>query len=406
MRRRSTLVPPAGLELCDLRAVLCDAGYTAAELKRLLGIAYPDDVGVLNRAAAQARAAAETSAAAILTRLLFLEEDVAAAPLARVLSRRRCAVWVEAGLLESRGEALRARMRVDPVGSQHFVGDRRFRRPDRRALRLPAGDQVYPPGADSLMLREAVVLDGAARVLDLCSGSGVQAVHPGLGEAESVVAIDVNSRAVALTRLNAAVNGHDNVSARHGDLYAPVRRESFDAIVANPPFVASPYVGGPSYHAGGPTGDRVLRRIVRGWGSRLCPGGRAFAISHVALRRGETMEGVADGWFRGFPGRGCVVVLETGTPIDLAAAQALFALERGIDAYGREVRRWLDYLRAHRIHAVSLVFVAAERTGTRTGVEVVDGSPRVLPIPLSPALPQRVRSWLGMRTVGEAENPA
>ena len=57
----------------------------------------------------------------------------------------------------SRRRRCAARLRIDPVGEQYFLGDRRFRRFDRTALRLGGRDPVYPPSSDSLMLRDAVV---------------------------------------------------------------------------------------------------------------------------------------------------------------------------------------------------------------------------------------------------------
>jgi carbamoyltransferase len=300
------------------------------------------------------------------------------------------------GLLRQRGRGRRARvspcLRVDPIGEQFFLSDLRFGAARRSALRLPRGDAVYPPSSDSALLSEVVHCKPGARVLDLCTGSGVQALLQAQG-AESVVAIDVNPRAVAMVRYNAELNGVDNVEARVGDLYSPVRDERFDLILANPPFVSSPYEQAPSYHSGGPTGDRVLRRVIRGWGDHLTKGGRAFAVSHIGSRRGATIDAVARNWFRGFPGRALVLVLETGTAVDLAAAQSQFALRQGLSSYAREQKRWLEYLRRHRIESISLLLIAAERSG-RAKVEVVDAHPRVLPLPLTPGPAQRIGKWL------------
>ena len=120
---------------------------------------------------------------------------------------------------------------------------------------------------------------------------------------------------------------------------------------------------GPAYHCGGPRGDRVLRRVVEGWEAHLRPGGRALAISHLAVRRGETVADAVRPWAKGFDGRVLALVLETGTPVDLAAAQALFALDDGFAAYEREVRDWVAYLQRQRIEQVVLLLMAAERGG-------------------------------------------
>lgn len=376
-----------------LRETLVAAAYDPESLKRLLGITYSDDVGLLNHAPALERVAGDRSAAATLTRLLFLEADEPRRNVAAVWSRRDCATLIRLGVLRQHAGRLRARLRIDPIGEQYFMADTRFRRNDRRAAHLPDGDAVYPPSSDSVMLRDAVGTQAAARILDLCTGSGVQALQQA-PHADRVVAVDINARAVAMARLNAQLNGVGNVDVRCGDLYAPVRGEQFGLIIANPPFVSSPYVTAPSYHSGGPSGDRVLRRVIAGLGSHLADGGRAFAISHVAIRVGANLEAVAARWFREFPGRALVLVLETGTPVDLAAAQSLFALARGLSAYAKEVRRWIEYLRRHRIGSIALILVVAQR-GDRRGVEVVDAQPRVLPLPLSPPLAKRIDEWFG-----------
>lgn len=383
------------VEFSDLRFLrerLVDAEYSPDTLKRLLGVTYSDDIGLLNHAPAYERLAADRSAAATLTRLLFLEADEPERNVAAMWSRRDCAGLVQLGILRGYRGRIRTRLRIDPIGAQYFMADTRFRRNDRRAAHLPAGDAVYPPSSDSVMLRDALGTQAAPRILDLCTGSGVQALQQA-GHADCVVAVDINARAVAVARLNAQLNGIGNVDVRCGDLYAPVRGEQFDVIIANPPFVSSPYATAPSYHSGGPSGDRVLRRVLAGLGSHLADGGRAFAISHVAIRVGATLETVAAQWFRKFPGRALVLVLETGTPVDLAAAQSLFALARGLSAYAQEVRRWIEYLRRHRIDSIAVILVVAQRS-QRRGVDVVDAHPRVLQLPFSAPPAKRIEEWL------------
>lgn len=376
----------------ELSAALHTAGYTPEALQRRLGITFPDDIGLLNHAPAVERLAQDRSPEAAVIRLFFLEAAEPVPRVAEAFSHRGCTDLVAMGLLRAHGSTYRARLRIDPVGTQYFVTDRRFRPVDRTALRWPKGDAVYPPSSDSLMLRDAVDASGARDVLDLCTGSGVQALQVA-STAERVVAVDVNPRAAAAARFNAVLNGVENVEVRLGDLYAPVRGAQFDLIIANPPFVASPYTNAPSYHSGGPRGDRVLRRIIAGLATHLREGGRAFAITHLALRRGEDLPAVASAWFGDFPGRALILVVETGTPVDLAAAQALFALARGLKAYAIEVQRWVHYLRRHRVERVSALLIVAER-GKRRGVEVVDAQPRVLPIPLTPAPTDRTKLWL------------
>jgi hypothetical protein len=124
----------------------------------------------------------------------------------------------------------------------------------------------------------------------------------------------------------------------------------------------------------------------------LADGGRAVLISHLAVREGEDVAGVMRPWLRKFHGRVLTLVLESGSPVDLAAAQSLFALDSGFAAYAREVRTWVAYLRRQRVREIVLLIIVAEAGGTPS-LEVREAFQRVLPIPLSRAPAELIREW-------------
>lgn len=382
---------PHERDLAPLIRPLRAIGYGPALLRERLGITFPDDVGLLNHVPAAERLRGDRSAAAAAIRLLYLEGAEPGAALRRLLPAGAQTALARAGLLSLRGGRVTARLRVDAFRTFYLLADRRFRDLDPAALGLPRGDLVYPPGSDSAILADAVPARDGEQVLDLCTGTGIQALGVA-ARAKQVIAVDVGARAAALARVNAAANGVANVEVRLGDLFGPVRGERFDLILANPPFVPAPQRG-PAYHSGGPRGDRVLRRVVAGLGTHLRDGGRALIISHLALRPGQTVATAVEPWRRGFEGRLLALQLETGTPVDLAAAQALFALDDGFAAYGREVRQWVAYLERHRIEQIVLLMIAAERTG-RPELEVVDAFQRTLPLPLSHPPATLIANWL------------
>jgi release factor glutamine methyltransferase len=104
-----------------------------------------------------------------------------------------------------------------------------------RLFTLPG---VFRPRPDSWMLARALRaerLPAGARVLDVCTGSGLLAVTAALGGAQAT-AVDLSRRAVLCADLNARLNGV-HVRALRGDLFAPVGGERFDAIVSNPPYL-------------------------------------------------------------------------------------------------------------------------------------------------------------------------
>ena len=129
---------------------------------------------------------------------------------------------------------------------------------------------VMPIGIDSLQL--AIGLPPASTagraVLDVCCGSGIQAIVAAAHGAADVLATDVSERAVRFTSFNAALNALGRVlRTAVGGCFEPARGERFDVVLANPPFVAVPHaeiVRPALYVSGGVDGADVVRELVRG----------------------------------------------------------------------------------------------------------------------------------------------
>lgn len=143
-------------------------------------------------------------------------------------------------------------------------------------------------------IRQATPPLAAARVLELGTGTGVNAIAAAMLGC-GVVATDINPAAVRCARMNVtmhALEGH--VDVRHGDLFAPVQGETFDLVLFNPPF----FDGSPSSER-----DRawrstdVLERFGAGLGAALSPGGRALVVvsSHGGQQR--TIDALERGGF-------------------------------------------------------------------------------------------------------------
>lgn len=104
-----------------------------------------------------------------------------------------------------------------------------------RTLVIPP--QVMPITPMSHLLGEAVLaeVDDGDRVLDMGTGSGVNAILAASRAAE-VVAVDINTHALAAARDNAVRNGvADRVEVRRSDIFSNVDG-AFDLIVFDPPF--------------------------------------------------------------------------------------------------------------------------------------------------------------------------
>lgn len=94
---------------------------------------------------------------------------------------------------------------------------------------------VAGPGAASATLLAAVPDGEHRRVLEVGCGSGAVGVHLAASPDRTLTASDINSRALALTELTAALNGRAVRTVRSD--FADEIDGRFDLIVCNPPFI-------------------------------------------------------------------------------------------------------------------------------------------------------------------------
>jgi len=130
----------------------------------------------------------------------------------------------------------------------------------------------------------------AARILDLCTGSGAIAISLAKEYAAAqVIATELSREAAAIAVRNAERNGMaDRVEVRVGDLFAPVAGERFDVITANPPYIATAVLATLSPEVrreprlaldGGADGLAFYDRIAAVAADHLAPGG-ALVLEH------------------------------------------------------------------------------------------------------------------------------
>jgi SAM-dependent methyltransferase len=153
------------------------------------------------------------------------------------------------------------------------------------------GDAVMPICGATLELVRAVLPGSPVdRALDL--GCGAAPVGLLLARAaRRVVATDINPRAALFARLNAAINGVENLEVRVGDLYEPVQGERFDRVAAHPPFVARPAGARAStFVHGGTRGDELPLRVLAGASEHLAPGGRAVVLGDWPVVDGDAVD--------------------------------------------------------------------------------------------------------------------
>ncbi len=232
------------------------------------------------------------------------------------------------------------------VDSLYIATDHRF---NIYGQEDPKENPVMYIGLDSMGLVHVAPRYPVSRMLDLCTGSGIQAIV-GSRNALQVTGVDINPRSIRFARFNAQLNGIDNVRFVEGDLYEPVSGMIFDVIHANPPFVPSPH-GDLHFRDGGNQGDAVLCRIIESAGDYLSPEGNLHIVSDLV--NVDSFETKLSSFWKG--GEADILILQTANrnemQFSVPHSHASFGQE--YDEYNLELDRWVDNYRAMKIKAVN-----------------------------------------------------
>jgi hypothetical protein len=150
---------------------------------------------------------------------------------------------------------------------------------------------------------------------------------------------------------------------REGSLFEPVRAESFDLIVSNPPFVISPEAELLFRHSA-LNRDEVSRDVVRSAAAHLRQGGFGYILINWIQPPERPWLDVLGEWLEG---SGCDAVgLLYGIEDPLAYSARWTAREQQLrpDRHGETLDRWLAHFRRERIAAIgSGALVIRRRAG-------------------------------------------
>ena len=351
-----------------LREVLDRADYTEAGIVRCLGF---ENLGALRGASVPLllHLTAGGSPLETLIRLFLIGETVEADAVSRAIAPMTLEQWVEMGLLRTDGSTVQGTIEWWPFAGLRLAFDRQFGEGGGGRT-----DFVMGIGASTMTLASYTVRRPSRASLDLGAGCGALAFLAAR-HSDRVVAVDRNPRAISITVFNAKINDLANVEPRQGDLFEPVRGESFDLIASNPPFVISPstrFV----YRDSGMHGDDITRTVVQRSGGYLEEGGYAQVLCNwVHPKDQDWKERLAD-WVRETGCDAWILRFETRDAATYAS-NWIGKTERDLrgDDLARRFHEWMEYYDAEGIEAMSTGLVTLRRATGRANWFRIDDAP-------------------------------
>ena len=211
------------------------------------------------------------------------------------------------------------------------------------------------------LVEQEIVRDpppSAARIVDIGTGAGVDAVTPALlCPSAEVVMTDVNSAALRLARINALAAGVEIQTAETCGLEGV--EGLFDIAIINPPYIIDE--GGRAYRDGGTmNGGAVSIELAQTALERLRPGGRVILYTGSAIVRGQD------------------ALREALTSLSRKAGAAIVYKEADPDVFGEELSK-PQYREIDRIALINCIMHRLDRIEPREADEARPTASQVTP---------------------------
>lgn len=372
-----------------LRVALTDQDYTVDAVVELIGEPAHRALGRNFTVAAVRALAGRHDPLSTLTLLWPLQQPVPRIDLDAALPELVDPL-LAAGVLSEEDGSVRAEIDIRPYasddGADGWVVSDLSPGLDTTIAPIRA-DFVLGVSPASSSLAQLTVREPVGRALDLGTGCGVQSLHLAR-HAASVVATDLNPRAVELARLTFALN-EVAVDVRLGSMYEPVAGEQFDLIVTNPPYVMSPPRPDAerlAYREGAWEADGLVQHVVQAGVDLLADGGTLEVLANWAHVAGQDWADRLRGWIEPTGCDALVIQRETLDPYEYIELWLTDAGLAGSSDYLERYRHWLDYFERLRIEAVGMGWIVLNKSGRPTPQVQIEDWPYGIEQPIGPAV--------------------
>jgi methylase of polypeptide subunit release factors len=351
-----------------LRAFFDEAGYTETNLRKHLAAAELPSSRLRNLA----RLLYRTSSASQLNTLLrwfwlgIAQDQVESAA---QIPGEILSLMLESGLLLAKGRMLAPAAMLLHIDGFLIASDHPSAIENRQA------EMVLWPNPTSKFLGRFAVSRHSHSTLDLGTGSGILSLNASR-YSDTVVATDLNLRAVACARFNARLNGVENIEVLGGDCFAPVSERRFDLILSNPPFFITPQTD--YMFCDNPMDlDGLCRRLVKEGPGHLNEGGYMQMLCEWAQIKGQPWEERVAEWLQD---TGCDAWVMKGVTQDPEEYAQNRIRETSPDS-SQDATHYADYMSYYRRRKVEAIHDGLIVMRRRSGQNFV----RIEEVPPSPS---------------------
>ncbi len=251
---------------------------------------------------------------------------------------------IDSGLLEADGDSLKPTVAIatfdDRLIAMETAEVHRKREIDNLAL---------PVNATTHQLFSFLIRSRSRRSLEIGCGPGPLTLHASRFS-DTVTGADINPRALAYSRFNAALNGVEGVSFCQADAMTPFRGE-FDRIFSNPPYYITP--GNRLLYCENPDElDGFCERLTRQAIPLLSEGGYFQMLMDWVEVKGEVPEDRIRRWVEG-SGCDALLIRRSTRSLDESCWRMLRETEPDSTKVNAEqLEEWVQYFQQRNVRAV------------------------------------------------------